>query len=52
MNKIAVENEAMEIIGEQVAAGYYSGMFELRNDETEKYVTVYWDINIDIVEND
>lgn len=47
-----IEIEAMEIIGEQVANGYYSGMFELLNDETEKYVTVYWDINIDIVGND
>ena len=47
-----MEDEILYAISEQVAGGYYSGMFDILNDETGKYITVNWDLNVDTYEND
>lgn len=47
-NKINLENEALESISQQVNEGYYSGMFDLYNDETDSYHHVSWSLNVDI----
>lgn len=47
-NKINLENEALELISQQVNEGYYSGMFDLYNDETDSYHSVSWSLNVDI----
>lgn len=51
MRKARLENEAMEIIAEHISNGYYSGMFDLLDDESGKYHTVEWSLNLDITEN-
>ena len=51
MRKARLENEAMEIIAEQISNGYYSGMFDLLDDESGKYHTVEWLLDLDITEN-
>ena len=48
MRKARLENEAMEIIAEQVNAGYYSGMFDLLDDETGEYHSVNWSLEVEL----
>ena len=45
--KIAFENEAGELIAQQVNEGYYNGLFDLE-DTHGNYHSVSWTINIDI----
>ena len=47
-NKIRIENEAMELISQQVNEGYYSGMFDLYDDETNTYHSISWSLDLDI----
>lgn len=47
-----MEDEILEAIGEQIKLGYYSGMFDILDDNTDKYVSVSWDLNVDTQEND
>ena len=46
--KIAFENEVMELIAQQVSDGYYSGMFDLYEDETDCYIPVDWELKVNI----
>ena len=48
MNKIAIENDVMFIIAEQIEEGYHSGMFDIRDDETGEYHSVSWSLEINI----
>ena len=52
MMKDYMEDEVLEIIAEQIKLGYYSGMFDVLDDNTDKYITVNWDLNVESYEND
>lgn len=45
--KVDLENEAMELISQQVSEGYYSGSFDLE-DVHGNYHAITWSINIEI----
>ena len=47
-----MEDEVLGIIAEQIRNGYYSGMFDILDDNTEKYTSVYWSLNVDTQEED
>lgn len=47
-----MEDEILGIIADTIKNGYYSGMFDILDDNTEKYTSVYWTLTVDTQEDE